>query len=83
MSDWGRWVPRLLLAGAAIVTGAFARRTYDAKVRQIGRAFQAGERTLRGGVFACEACGARFTLAAGDAVDPCRACGHPRSTKMG
>ena len=74
---------RLLLAAAAIVTGAFAKRAYDAKVRELGRGFAAGQATRRRGVFACQRCRARFPLEAGEGVPPCPACDHPRATKVG
>lgn len=83
MSDGGRWGGRLILAGLAILTGAFARRTYDVKVRQVGRRFEAGEHTLRGGAFACDGCGARFSLVAGDTLPACPECGGSYSTKIG
>lgn len=81
--DWERWGRRLLVGGLAIVTGAFARVAYDAKVLQIGRGFQKGARTERGGHFACAACGAGVTLRAGDAVPGCPACGRSQFTKIG
>ena len=81
--SWDRWGRRLVLGGLAIVTGAFARNVYDAKVRELGRTFRAGERTARGGEFACLACGVRSRLVAGATVPACSACGHGDSTKTG
>ena len=83
MADWGRWGKGLLVAAAAIVTGAFATKTYDVKVRQIGRRFAAGERTLRRGRFDCARCGARVWLDAGAEVPTCAACGHTEWIKAG
>ena len=79
----GRGGRGLLLGALAILTGAFARKAYDRKVRQIGRGFAAGERSLRRGTFICGRCGARFSLSAGEAVPACRNCGHSHFTKTG
>jgi hypothetical protein len=81
--SWDRWGRRLLVAGLAIVTGTFARRVYDAKVRDIGRPYAAGQRTTRGGRFTCGACGAGFRVAAGEIVPACPACANPRAFKTG
>ncbi len=81
--SWDRWGRRLVLGGLAIVTGAFARNVYDAKVRELGRTFRAGELTTRGGEFACRACGTRFRLAGGATVPACPSCGNSDSIKTG
>lgn len=81
--SWDRWSRRLLVGGLAIVTGAFARNVYDAKVRELGRPFRAGQRTARGGEFACRRCSARFRLGAGETVPSCPSCGHSDSNKTG
>jgi DNA-directed RNA polymerase subunit RPC12/RpoP len=74
-------VVRVLLASAAIATGAFARRVHDRKVRLIGRRFAAGERTPRRGGFACEGCGATVVLDEGALVPVCPACGSGHAVK--
>jgi DNA-directed RNA polymerase subunit RPC12/RpoP len=78
----GRGGRGLILGGLAILTGAFARKAYDLKVRQIGRGFDAGERSLRRGTFRCDACGGGVSLSAGETVPACPDCGHSQFTKI-
>lgn len=80
--SWGTWGRRLLLAGLAVVTGAYATRTYDRKVRQVGHTFRAGERTVRRGLFACDRCTARVSLEAGADVPECPSCGETLFKKI-